>query len=506
MTIPKHYISVTSKVEDFKKYLRSTNRAILSARFGDGKSTFLREFTEKTKGQYIFFTLNPLHYQVSDNKDIFEYVKRDLLMQMLSYTILEEAEYSNWLMLYSFVGSNQFAILEDIVDSVPDIDIPGMSTKTFSKPFSNLLKNIRKFRDYKKEIGEKSNAKTSENFISAFNKSKGSIYEFDAITQLLCCINKQIKQENKRKKIVLIVEDLDRIDPAHIFRILNILSAHIERYQPGVDEYEMTQGENKFMFDKILLVCDHRNIEHIFHHFYGHETDFNGYISKFSSHNPFEYSLKDGYKEFILAKFDKELMAFPLVMSVVADLIIKKSIDKGKSNNSIEHKDSSILRNIDNRLGANSLIREREIHIPNDDGSDSQYCIKTLNRLTKMLDILRRFSITFDQLWSGLTETAQIDELYKLVGICWLLNVNDKINIVYKTKEQRLERANKGFNNYFGISIIASEKNIITEIKASSLDLKYDKNGPKWCDNLPQIVVKMSNYLINNRTIPSVEK
>lgn len=71
-----------------------------------------------------------------------------------------------------------------------------------------------------------------------------------------------------------------------------------------------------------------------------------------------------------------------------------------------------------------------------------------------MLDILRRFSITFDQLWSGLTETAQIDELYKLVGICWLLNVNDKINIVYKTKEQRLERANKGFNNYFGILVV----------------------------------------------------
>ena len=76
------------------------------------------------------------------------------------------------------------------------------------------------------------------------------------------------------KKVILVIDDLDRIDPEHIFRILNILSVH--------NDFE-NQQEHKFGFDKTILVCDIANIRNIYRAKYGINVDFNGYIDKFYS-------------------------------------------------------------------------------------------------------------------------------------------------------------------------------------------------------------------------------
>ena len=52
---------------------------------------------------------------------------------------------------------------------------------------------------------------------------------------------------------------MDRIDPGHLFRILNVLGAHIDT----------NKDENKFGFENIVVVLDYITTEHIFHHFYG---------------------------------------------------------------------------------------------------------------------------------------------------------------------------------------------------------------------------------------------
>jgi hypothetical protein len=77
------------------------------------------------------------------------------------------------------------------------------------------------------------------------------------------------------KKSILILDDLDRIDPEHIFRIMNVFWAHFN--------LEHKTDVNKFWFDKIILVWDYDNLKSIFHHKYWDETDFNGYINKFFS-------------------------------------------------------------------------------------------------------------------------------------------------------------------------------------------------------------------------------
>jgi hypothetical protein len=82
------------------------------------------------------------------------------------------------------------------------------------------------------------------------------------------------------KRSVLILDDLDRMDPEQIFRILNVFSAF----------HEQDNGGNKFGFDTVILVGDIANIRHIFEHFYGVETDFNGYIDKFYSYDVYVFS------------------------------------------------------------------------------------------------------------------------------------------------------------------------------------------------------------------------
>lgn len=54
--------------------------------------------------------------------------------------------------------------------------------------------------------------------------------------------------------------------------------------------------------DNIVLVIDYNNLKHIYKHFYGERTDFNGYISKFLSSVPFPYSLEKQKYDYIVDK------------------------------------------------------------------------------------------------------------------------------------------------------------------------------------------------------------
>lgn len=78
------------------------------------------------------------------------------------------------------------------------------------------------------------------------------------IEQALQYINR-----SQKKKTLLIIEDLDRIDPAHLFRILNVLGAHLDFCN------QRDIKPNKFGFDNIVTVFDYEITSHLFHHFMG---------------------------------------------------------------------------------------------------------------------------------------------------------------------------------------------------------------------------------------------
>ena len=79
-------IDISQNIQDFKQVFENESRIIFSARFGDGKSYFLNEFMksyDEKKNDYYFITLHPVNYVVEENRDVIEYIKRDILFQLI---------------------------------------------------------------------------------------------------------------------------------------------------------------------------------------------------------------------------------------------------------------------------------------------------------------------------------------------------------------------------------------------------------------------------------------
>ena len=79
-------IDISQNIQDFKQVFEKESRIIFSARFGDGKSYFLNEFMksyDEKENDYYFITLHPVNYVVEENRDVIEYIKRDILFQLI---------------------------------------------------------------------------------------------------------------------------------------------------------------------------------------------------------------------------------------------------------------------------------------------------------------------------------------------------------------------------------------------------------------------------------------
>lgn len=289
-------IPVEPAIGEFKEHLKCHPRTILSARYGDGKSYFLNAFSQdaEVRKEFQFLTIYPVNYQVLDNKDIFDVIKYDILLQMgLNGMMDEKYELSSRDAFLFCMRSNGLDLLESLLALAGSIEgiTPVGAVAAVGKHAINLIRQIKSaVQDYKKyKEGDKA---ILDQYIGQTDKI--SIYEEDPVTQIiqsnLALWRK--RRGNKQKRIVLLFEDLDRIDPAHLFRILNIFSAHMEfSYKYGVRPGESLAG-NKFGVDNVVMVIHYENLESIFHHFYGENTCFEGYIHKFADKGLFEYSLR----------------------------------------------------------------------------------------------------------------------------------------------------------------------------------------------------------------------
>lgn len=286
-------IDVSEKVKDFVQYLDSTDRIILSARFGDGKTHLLNALRndEMANKEYEFFTIYPVNYSVAPNEDVFEYIKRDIIVQLNERGLLNnidlEATFS------SFIDFEDIASVVSFILSL----VPG--GVVYNKFFNQFCKIKKRYKQKKH---------TADKYLSTFAKQKGSIYEEDGYTKLIREAIKWMGEDHytgghkwKGKKPVLIIEDLDRLDPKHLFRILNVISAHME------DRHTPDKVGNKFGFHSIVLVMDYDATKHIFHHFYGSGACYKGYMSKFLSREPFRYSIQQEMVKEIEEKLAKDL-------------------------------------------------------------------------------------------------------------------------------------------------------------------------------------------------------
>ena len=278
MKITLDKIDISGNLNNFAQYLEKTDRIILSAKFGDGKTYLLNKLRNDAvmKDEYEFFTIYPVNYSVAKNEDVFEYIKRDIIVQFYEKKLLEKIDL-NALFGSEFTFDDLTSVVSFLLSCVP-----------IGEFYNNVFK---KFLEKKEEYEEKKH--TVDKYLSRFANAAGCIYEEDGYTKLIRRAIKWISQDHslnggewKAKKPVLIIEDLDRLDPKHLFRILNVVSAHID------DSNRPDIVGNKFGFNNIVLVMDYDVTKHIFHHFYGAQACYEGYMSKFLSREPFRYSIK----------------------------------------------------------------------------------------------------------------------------------------------------------------------------------------------------------------------
>lgn len=308
-------IPLDDAIKEFEKHLKSHPRTILSARFGDGKSFFLSEAEKKLKNRCAFLKIYPVNYQVAENQDIFEYIKRDLLFQLYSQGMVPESyEIPDNIASYFFLKNNWEQFAEEFLKTLSYFDATNTIKATLGA--AKFLKAMKKkYDEFKKNGGEI--GVRLDNFIKEFD-NKG-IYEEDAITSILCGIIKAWKKEHNRRKVCLVFEDMDRIDPAHIFRILNVISAHMDySYKYGISPKSKSLAGNKFAVDNIVVCLDYNNLKHIFHHFYGPKACFDGYINKFSDKGIFHYSLHEQVQQFYINELvrvsDMDVNALGVIM------------------------------------------------------------------------------------------------------------------------------------------------------------------------------------------------
>lgn len=291
-------IPIDDAIKRFHEHLNAHDRTILSAKFGDGKTFFLQKFMEdkKVEEDYKFLTLYPVNYQVAENRDVFELIKYDLLIQLFVQKVMTpEFKLSKAQALAWCLQLHAPSIAEGLLPIISDLCLDENSVKLISAMLTGK-KLSGKVRQKVADIQEPIRDRQIELFFKEM--SKNPISGQDVITGIIQQGIADYKKANPNKEIVLVIEDMDRIDPAHLFRILNVFSAHIDHnYRFGSDP-NLSHIGNKFGLDKVVFVMNYDCTKSIFRHFYGPRADYEGYINKFCSSNYYTYSFNQQKEEY----------------------------------------------------------------------------------------------------------------------------------------------------------------------------------------------------------------
>ena len=285
----KNIIPIDAPKIDFEHFLNDerNRRIFFSGKFGIGKTFFLERFFGAQQETTDVYHLFPVRYQISSNENMIELLKYDIMVELLNkypdaFKNSESKGLKGSFKLFAAFCKDRGLInrfLKSAVETGEDVLalLPDPLFQVLGKlghPLNDLLDLDKEFQESKKEYlsGEKSVIEKFFKEISAEN----DLVATDYISHLLY---EKIGQLKGEKRSVLILDDFDRIDPEHIFRILNILSAHMDG-----------EEENRFGFDHIIIVGDIDNLRSIFHHKYGEKTEFWGYFDKFFTVRPYIFN------------------------------------------------------------------------------------------------------------------------------------------------------------------------------------------------------------------------
>lgn len=440
-------IDISQNIQDFKQVFEKESRIIFSAKFGDGKSYFLNEFMksyDEKKNDYYFITLHPVNYVVEENRDVIEYIKRDILFQLIKDNRIYDFKEGYDKIFDAVCNGESLIKLADFAASI----IPVKGLKEGYKALKGLVSTI----DEKRK--EQDVLHVVDDYLNGFYGKSGSISECDAFT---CLIQKSLEQ--MMAKSVLIIEDLDRIDPAHLFRIMNVLSSQVDN-----PYYSEVPNGNKFGFDKIILVMDYEIARHLFHHFYGKEANYEGYMNKFLNTLPYSYSIKEEAHRQVRQKIldiCKTEEVFSLDQKLSSDPKDRISFQLALNNSSVRRCKEFL------DLDVNSLFRKKWLN--------GEYSIPTDCTWVKMLACFRFFmsdkpiSSIMEAMIHGFTD-LQLAEL----AMPFYCAVNGETFFYLRIKDDMYMIKYNAMLNLVTKGIVGNRRNVVPESIANIKKVLYN--------------------------------
>lgn len=440
-------IDISNNINDLKQVFESESRIIFSAKFGDGKSYFLKKFMEsysKEANDYYFITLHPVNYVVEENRDVIEYIKRDILFQLIKDNRIYDFKEGYDKIFDAVCNVESLFKLADFAASI----IPVKGLKEGYKALKGLVSTIEEKRK------EQDVLHVVDDYLNGFYGKMGSISECDAFTYLI-----QKSLERMMAKSVLIIEDLDRIDPAHLFRIMNVLSSQVDN-----PYYSEVPNGNKFGFNKIILVMDYEIAKHLFHHFYGKEANYEGYMNKFLNTLPYSYSIKEEAHRQVRQKIldiCKTGVFLSLDQKFSNDPKDRISFQLALNNSSVRRCKEFL------DLDINSLFRKKWLN--------GEYSIPTDNTWVKMLVCYRFFmsdkpiSTIMEAMIHGFTD-LQLAEL----AMPFYCAVNGETFFYLRIKDDMYMIKYNAMHNLVTKGIVGNRRNVVPESIANIKKVLYN--------------------------------
>lgn len=193
-------IDVTPIISQFDEHLKGNGRTIFSAHFGDGKTWFLNKFIEARSAKYEFIVLYPVNYQISPNEAIMEYIKRDILFQLIIKGKLRPGiEIPDSVLFHWYISQKSGSLLNDVlsvISSLPMVDSKWQAAVatllTISKEISD---KINSFGRFKREIENEDDFNKAAGIIEKLSCGAGNIYELDMVSYLIIETLNKIKTE-----------------------------------------------------------------------------------------------------------------------------------------------------------------------------------------------------------------------------------------------------------------------------------------------------------------------
>ena len=304
-----NHIDISEILQDFYHHVLTNKNIILSGAFGSGKSYMLDKFKRNYANIFNAVTIYPINYAISRNADILEYIKHDIVFQLvLQGYITEQTDFSA-VSTAIFTKENVAQLTSRLLDRIPGGGL--------------IAEAINAGLEAKERYDSEKN--TVSKFLEGFNRV-GSIYERDAYTEMIRLGLDTCRREGKQ--LLLIIEDLDRIDPQNIFRLLNVFGSHID--SPYINGEDATS--NKFGFDKIIFVLDYKQTENVYCQYFGLDTSdsWHGYISKFLTSSPFNFiGVEDAAKRIVMQQISQDCrLRINLIEAILSEEFSMRTLSK----------------------------------------------------------------------------------------------------------------------------------------------------------------------------------